>query len=113
MGSRRAQAALPKMKITRVRYYRSPNQRPIFNQSFNVIVVETDQGITGIGEGGSKDTVEQLAAMIIGENPSRIEHLWQVMYRGYFYPPGREKLPRRPRHGVMGHQSEGSWRAAL
>ncbi len=92
LGSQQAQAALPKMKITRVRYYRSPNQRPIFNQSYNVIVVETDQGISGIGEGGSKDTVEQLAAMIIGENPSRIEHLWQVMYRGYFYPPGREKL---------------------
>ena len=69
LGSQRAQAALPKMKITRVRYYRSPNQRPIFNQSYNVIVVETDQGISGIGEGGSKDTVEQLAAMIIGENP--------------------------------------------
>ena len=92
LGSQRAQAALPKMKITRVRYYSSPNQRPNFNQSFNVILVETDQGITGIGEGGSKDTVEQLAAMIIGENPSRIEHLWQAMYRSYFYPPGREKI---------------------
>ena len=87
-----ARAALPKMKITRIRYYHNPNGRPIFNQSSNVITVETDQGITGIGEGGSKDTVEQLAAMIIGENPARIEHLWQIMYRGYFYPPGREKI---------------------
>ena len=51
LGSRRVQAALPKMKITRVRYYRSPNQRPIFNQSFNVIVVETDQGITSFPGG--------------------------------------------------------------
>ena len=57
-----------------------------------MITVETDQGITGIGEGGSKDTVEQLGAMIIGEDPTRIEHLWQIMYRGYFYPPGREKI---------------------
>src|SRR5262249_22358286 len=24
--------------------------------------------------------------------PSRIDHLWQLMYRGYFYPAGREKL---------------------
>src|SRR5260370_18023692 len=30
--------------------------------------------------------------MIIGEDPSRIEYLWQMMYRGYFYPAGREKL---------------------
>ena len=30
--------------------------------------------------------------MIVGENPFRTEHLWQVMYRGYFYPPGREKI---------------------
>jgi L-alanine-DL-glutamate epimerase-like enolase superfamily enzyme len=30
--------------------------------------------------------------MIIGEDPFRIEHLWQMMFRGYFYPAGREKL---------------------
>ena len=87
-----APAAIPKMKITRIRYYHAPGGRPIFNQSSNVVTVETDQGITGIGEGGSKDTIEQLAAMLIGEDPSRIEHLWQLMYRGYFYPPGREKI---------------------
>ncbi len=80
------------MKITRIRYYLSPNQRPTFNQSFNIVTVETDQGITGIGEGGSKDTIEQCAAMLIGEDPWRSERLWQFMYRGYFYPPGREKL---------------------
>ena len=91
-GGEPARGALPKMKITRIRYYYDPRGRPIFNQSSNVITVETDQGITGIGEGGSKDTVEQLGAMIIGEDPARIEHLWQVMYRGYFYPPGREKV---------------------
>ena len=91
-GRSPARAAVPKMKITRIRYYRSPDGRPIFNQSSNIVTVETDQGITGIGEGGSKDTVEQLAAMLIGEDPSRIEHLWQIMYRGYFYPPGREKV---------------------
>ncbi len=90
--SPRARAALPKMKIRRVRAYRTPNARPIFNQSTDIVTVETDQGVTGIGEGGSKDTVEQLGAMLIGEDPSRIEHLWQIMYRGYFYPPGREKI---------------------
>jgi L-alanine-DL-glutamate epimerase-like enolase superfamily enzyme len=57
-----------------------------------VVTVETDAGITGIGEGGSRDTLEQCAAMLIGEDPQRIQHLWQLMYRGYFYPAGREKL---------------------
>ncbi len=88
----RARAAVPKMKIVRVRYYLSPNPRPSFNQSTNIVTVETDQGITGIGEGGSKDTIEQCAGIIMGEDPGRIEHLWQLMARHYFYPPGREKL---------------------
>ncbi|MFQ5929212.1 MAG: mandelate racemase/muconate lactonizing enzyme family protein [Acidobacteriota bacterium] len=91
-GAPLVQAKLPKLRITRIRYYLSPNPRPTFNQSTNIVRVETDQGITGIGEGGSKDSIEQCAGMLIGENPSRIEHLWQMMYRGYFYPPGREKL---------------------
>jgi galactonate dehydratase len=87
-----AKAALPKMKITRIRFYHVKNSRPIFNQSSHIVTVETDAGLTGIGEGGTKDTVEQCAAMLIGEDPCRIEHLWQLMYRGYFYPAGREKL---------------------
>ncbi len=85
-------ATLPAMKIVRIRFYRNPTSPPHFNQSFHIVTVETDQGITGIGEGGSKEAVEQCAAMIVGEDPSRIEHLWQMMYRGYFYPAGREKL---------------------
>jgi galactonate dehydratase len=85
-------AAPAKMKITRIRFYRNPKSRPIFNQSMHIVTVETDQGITGIGEGGSKDTIEQCAGLLIGEDPFRIEHLWQLMYRAYFYPPGREKL---------------------
>ncbi len=80
------------MKITRVRYYKAPNSRPIFNQSSNIVVIETDQGISGIGEGGHPDSIEQLGGLIIGEDPLRIEHLWQLMYRHYFYPPGREKV---------------------
>jgi len=88
----KAHAALQKIKIRRVRFYESPITRPIFNQSFHIVTVETDQGITGIGEGGSKDTVTQCGAMLIGQEANRIEHLWQYMYRGYFYPPGREKL---------------------
>jgi L-alanine-DL-glutamate epimerase-like enolase superfamily enzyme len=80
------------MKITRVRFYHNSSSLTHFNQSFHIVTVETDQGIMGIGEGGSRDTISQCAAMIIGEDPFRIDHLWQMMFRGYFYPAGREKL---------------------
>lgn len=82
----------PPLKITRVRFYHNPATRPQINQSFHIVTVETDQGITGIGEGGELEGIKQCAGMIIGEDASRIEHLWQVMFCGYFYPPGREKL---------------------
>src|SRR5580692_8230740 len=85
-------AALPSMKIKRIRFYHNPLSKTLFNQSAHIVTVETDAGITGTGEGGSKDTVEQCAQMIIGEDPLRTDHLWQLNYRGYFYPPGREKL---------------------
>lgn len=80
------------MKITRVRFYHNPKSPPHLNQSFHIVLVDTDQGITGVGEGGSSETIQQCAAMIIGEDPGRIDHLWQMMCRGYFYPAGREKL---------------------
>ena len=86
-----ASADLPKAKITRVRIYRPPNFNPLFNQSNMVVTVETDIGITGIGEGGAKDTLEQVAGTLIGKNPFRIEAIWQEAYIAWFYPPGREK----------------------
>jgi L-alanine-DL-glutamate epimerase-like enolase superfamily enzyme len=82
----------PDLKIRRVRFYRNPKSPPHYNQSFHIVTVETDQGITGVGEGGSGETVQQCAGMIIGEDAGRIDRLWQMMYRGYFYPAGREKL---------------------
>ena len=35
-------ADLRKMKITRVRFYQNPRSRPMFNQSFHIVTVETD-----------------------------------------------------------------------
>jgi galactonate dehydratase len=87
-----ARAALPKMKITRVRVYAPPAPNPLFNQSDLVVTVETDAGITGIGEGGSRDMLEQCAGRLIGQDPQYIERLWQDMARAFFYPPGREKI---------------------
>jgi len=87
-----ARAATPKMKITRVRIYTPPELNPLFNQSNVVVTVETDAGVVGVGEGGAKDTLEQCAGRLIGQDPHYIERLWQDMSRSFFYPPGREKL---------------------
>lgn len=89
---RLAEASLPKAKITRVRIYRPPDYNALFNQSNMIVTVETDAGITGVGEGGAKDTLEQCAGTLIGQNPFRIESIWQEMYISWFYPPGREKI---------------------
>ena len=90
---------LPKDKIKRVRYYKTPTDasgRPnthqsLINQSANIVTIETEGGLIGIGEGGEPSTMEQCAGLLIGEDPFRIEHLWQTMERSYFYPAGREK----------------------
>ncbi|HEY4192218.1 MAG TPA: galactonate dehydratase [Mesorhizobium sp.] len=57
--------------------------------------IETDEGVCGWGEPvveGRAHTVEtavrELADMLVGQDPSRIEDLWQVMYRGAFYRGG-------------------------
>src|SRR5689334_8118715 len=86
------EAALPKAKITKVNIYEPPNPNRLFNQSNMLVTVETDAGLTGIGEGGAKDTLEQCAGTLIGKNPFRIEAIWQEMYISWFYPPGREKI---------------------
>ena len=59
------------------------------------VKIETDEGISGWGEPvieGKALTVEaavnELADVLIGQDPRRIEDLWQVMYRGGFYRGG-------------------------
>jgi galactonate dehydratase len=89
---RLALATLPPAKITRVRIYEPPNLNQLFNQSTMLCTVETDAGLTGIGEGGAKDTLEQCAGSLIGKNPFQIETIWQTEYMEWFYPPGREKI---------------------
>jgi L-alanine-DL-glutamate epimerase-like enolase superfamily enzyme len=89
---------LPEDKIKAVRYYSNSGDingrggQPMVNQSSNVIVIETQSGLKGIGEGGEPRTMEEAARMLIGKDPFRIEQQWQRMMRGMFYPAGREKL---------------------
>ncbi|QXD25168.1 mandelate racemase/muconate lactonizing enzyme family protein [Opitutia bacterium ISCC 51] len=81
------------IKITKIRHYKDPNYtKPTFAQARDIVVVETDAGISGIGEGGALEMTQNCAEMLIGEDPFRIEHLWQKVYRQYFYPSGRERL---------------------
>jgi L-alanine-DL-glutamate epimerase-like enolase superfamily enzyme len=95
LGLSKAEAALPKAKITRINLYEAPNVMPLqipLLQSNMVVTVETDANITGIGEGGTRDTLAPCAGRLIGKNPFQIERLWQDMYRAFHYPPGRERL---------------------
>ena len=41
------------IKITKISHYRDPEYlKPTFAQARDIVVVETNAGITGIGEGG-------------------------------------------------------------
>lgn len=90
--------ALPEDKIKAVHYFTTPGDaqgrqgQPMVNQSTNVVLIETQRGLIGIGEGGEPRTMDECASMLIGLDPFRIDNLWQRMMRGYFYPAGREKL---------------------
>ena len=91
----KAEAALPAARITRINIYETPNVMPLqipLLQSSMVVVIETDANLTGIGEGGTRDTLEPCAGRLIGKNPFHIERCWQDMYRAFHYPPGRERL---------------------
>jgi L-alanine-DL-glutamate epimerase-like enolase superfamily enzyme len=96
LSGRVAHAALPKMKITRVRYYAPGKETRAGVSSLtsgtNVICIDTDAGITGIGEGGTKDSLEHCASALIGQDPGRIETHWQNMFRGAFFPTGHEEM---------------------
>lgn len=75
----------------RIRHYQLFHVRP----RFLLVKITTDTGLAGWGEatleGNSPavaTAVDQLMSMIAGEDPRRIEHLWQRMYRGNFYRGG-------------------------
>ena len=80
------------MRITAVRGF--PVKVGIRNQF--IVTVETDEGITGVGEGGisgrelaMQGMLEHFSRFLVGEDPRRIEHLWQTMYRGAYFEGGK------------------------
>jgi galactonate dehydratase len=57
------------------------------------VVVETDEGLFGVGEAGLTGragaisaAVQDYAARLVGQDPLRIEHHWQTLSRGFFFP---------------------------
>ncbi len=80
------------MKITavRTRVMGTPGRNWIF------VFVETDEGITGVGEATTEyqeqavvSSIEQhFAPLLVGRDPTRIERLWQVMYRMFWWRQG-------------------------
>jgi galactonate dehydratase len=75
------------MKITKV--------EPIMTGSDVFLKISTDAGITGYGDGtqhflpyGAEGTLKDLIPYLIGEDPERIEYLWQSAFRRRFYRGG-------------------------
>ena len=76
------------MKITKLTTYRVPPR-------WMLLKIETDEGLVGWGEPvveGRARTVEtavhELSKLVVGQDPARINDLWQAMYRGGFYRGG-------------------------
>ncbi|MCR5008185.1 MAG: mandelate racemase/muconate lactonizing enzyme family protein [Oribacterium sp.] len=77
------------MKITdiHVEKYKWPKAKPIANgkhiftdNELNLLVIETDEGITGYGCSWEINFAERIGKTLIGENPLDHEKLWQKMY---------------------------------
>ncbi len=76
------------MKITKLETFRL---RP----RWLLLRVETDEGYIGWGEpvvegrvAATQACVHELEPYLIGQDPRRIEHIWQTLYRGGFYRGG-------------------------
>lgn len=80
------------MKITDIQAW------PVWGgqRNFLFVTVDTDEGIYGVGEAGITGrekavigAVENFRDILVGEDPFRIEHIWQVLFRGGFFPAQR------------------------
>jgi len=80
------------MKITNIEAY------PVWNghRNFTFVVVDTDEGIYGVGEAGITGrelavmgAIDHFRPLLIGQDPARIAHIWQLLFRGGFFPAQR------------------------
>jgi galactonate dehydratase len=80
------------MKITNIEVY------PVWGggRNYLFVVVDTDEGISGVGEAGLTGrelgvmgVIEHFKPLLIGQDANRIEHIWQMLFRGGFFPAGK------------------------
>jgi galactonate dehydratase len=79
------------MKITDITVYLAKEWR-----TFLFVVIDTDEGIYGLGEAGItgrelavQGAIEHFKPLLIGQDPFRTEHIWQMLFRGGFFPAQR------------------------
>lgn len=66
------------------------------HRNFLFVVVDTDEGIYGVGESGLTGrelavvgAIEHFKTLLIGQDATRTEHIWQLLSRGGFFPHGK------------------------
>ena len=66
------------------------------HRQFLFVVVDTDEGLSGVGEAGITGrelaimgAIEHFRPLLVGQDPFRTEHLWQLLFRGGFFPAQR------------------------
>ena len=98
------------MKITKIEPMvvgaPTPGNGQLSNKNYIFVKVYTDEGVAGIGEaslGGYTNTIValigELEELLIGEDPTRIEYLCQVMQRQKFWRGGN-------RTGALGYSRQ-------
>jgi len=65
-------------------------------RDLHIIRVETDAGIHGLGEAGCSTreyaqdgALKHFREFLVGMDPMRIEHIWQILYRSAYFEGGR------------------------
>ncbi len=80
------------MKITAIDVW------PVWNGTKNsvFVTVDTDEGISGVGECGISNrehaisgVIDHFRPVLLGMDPFRNEHIWQLLFRGGFFPAQR------------------------
>ena len=79
------------MKITKVSMIFCPHRFNLLN-TYQIVKIETDEGITGYGESGitlwgaaAEKAVEHLSEILIGEDPFSTERIWNMIMDGYIF----------------------------
>ncbi len=80
------------MKITAIDAW------PVWNGKRNLlfVTVDTDEGISGVGEAGITwrehaviGALDHMRPLLLGMDPFRTEYIWQLLFRGGFFPAQR------------------------